>query len=174
MKLLLIWLFFTGQAYASIKVRAREHIEVHTVDRNEQKAVYRGLSNTINIWYEKPYEYSFGLAFGPLLGSAKALDSEIFGSEFTLYSINFEYKVFPSRLLMNTYTRLGLGYSQFRPENDLGIQEGANFYTGLGYEFAFDSFGLALELAYRHTELSAGISVDSFTPSLGLHFYKMI
>ena len=94
MRSLFIFLLLTTDALSAIKVRAREHYEVHSITQRQEKSVYRGFSNTMNIWYEKPYVYSVGLAISPILGSSKAADSsnEPYGSSLTLVNIGLEYK----------------------------------------------------------------------------------
>lgn len=176
MRIILLLALLSSQAYSSIKVRAREHYELHSIQEGGETSVYRGFSNTMNIWYEKPYDYSFGLAISPILGSSKAAgtDDEPYGSRLTLVNIGLEYKVFPHKLLAQTYTRFGAGYSQMLTEQGPDNSTGFNLYSALGYELPLKDFGLALELGYRYTKLSNDISINSFLPSIGLHFYKLI
>ena len=130
----------------------------------------------MNVWYEEPYKYSIGLSFSPIFGSSRATDdnNKPYGDKVKLISTGIEYKVFPHKIFAQTYTRLGLGYSQFWTEEVPERSVGFNFYWGFGYEFPFKNFGLALELGYRYTKLDNDISINSVIPSIGFHFYEMI
>ncbi|MCJ8276607.1 MAG: hypothetical protein MJK18_07180, partial [Bdellovibrionales bacterium] len=76
MKLLFIFVslisLFTIESWAGEwKFRAREHYEIHDISVGNQEFTYKGFSNTLNFWYEDPFNYSLGLAAGPLLGSSR-------------------------------------------------------------------------------------------------------
>ena len=102
MKILLVLLFISSHANASIKARAREHYEVHSIKQGDDKTVYRGFSNTMNVWYEEPYKYSIGLSFSPIFGSSRATDdnNKPYGDKVKLISTGIEYKVFLTKFLL--------------------------------------------------------------------------
>ena len=174
-KILIFWiLVFSGSALAyDIKLRAREHYEILTIKDDVNTAKYAGLSNTVNLWFERPYDMSFGLSFSPVFSGLKSKDSSsVFGSEVQTYNIGFELKKFHKPLFRHAYIRPGLSYSILRPDSNLENLDGVSLYLGLGYEFAFNKFGLALEVAYRGTWLENSTRIQAITPSLGFHFYK--
>ena len=169
-----ILLLATEEAEAyDFKFRAREHYEIHNITAGGQDYKFRGLSNTINAWFEKPYDFSIGLAFSPVLAGIKADETYAIGEKLTLYNVGIEAKYFPKLLSDYLYGRGGVGYSHLE-NSGLGKQDGYNVYFGLGYEIPFKSFGIALEAAIRQVELNNDISDQIFTPSVGLHFYKML
>ena len=177
MRLLFVFsaLLFPVLSQAAIKGRAREHYEVHSISNLDDTEIYRGLSNTFNLWYEVPYKYSLGLAVSPIIGSAQNNDdNNSYGEKVRLYSAGFELKYFPHPLLRNTYLRIGSGYSQLRTETTPRISRGYNLYSGIGYEFRLSRAGIAVEMAYRYSRLNNDIVINTFTPSVGVHFYDAL
>ena len=47
----------------SFKLRIREQYEVNTIKFNGMNYKYNGFSNTLNFWYEDPYNISVGLSY---------------------------------------------------------------------------------------------------------------
>jgi len=158
-----------------IKVRAREHIDFHDIALNDGSDItYRGLSNTINLWWEKPRIYSIGLAFNPIFGSAssdKSHDARL-GDKIKLITLGAEGKYYHRNISPNLFSRLGLGYTRLNTEGYLGDIDGYHGYIGAGWEFDVKGIGIALEIAYRQSRLERGTIVDSITPSIGVHFYR--
>ena len=156
------------------KMRAREHYEIHKVKSNTEDQTFKGLSNTINLWYEEPLKWSLGLAAGPVIGSARPDEGEetvTLGSKVRLYTAGVEYKFFPAPFGM--FFRLGAGWAQLQTNGTVGDLEGYHGYAGIGYEiWLTDKFTTALEFANRWSELEDDVSVSSITPSIGFHFYK--
>ena len=172
MKYLILFIFLLPiTSEAGIKMRAREHFDIHNIDRDGVKETYTGLSNTINVWYEKPFDIAYGFSFNPLIGSARKDQSMLpeLGGRVRFINIGAELKYF---LVKGLFTRFGAGWSQLRSDGVLEISNGYNGYGGLGYEFLINDIGLALEAAYRHSTLQNDIVVGTFTPSLGVHFYN--
>lgn len=170
--LVLIYPFCIFAQSGKFKFRAREHYEIHSISYGNEEETYRGLTNTINAWHEVPFKYSFGLALGPILGSASKEDTklEMFGEKIKLIHIGLEYKYF---FLGQTFTRVGAGWTQLRSTGEIDYINGHHTYLGLGYEFKVNKFGIAVEAAYRWSELSDDVSIESITPSIGFHFYKI-
>ena len=173
--LLLLCLLLSSPLFAQtgqFKFRAREHFEIHNIKYMDQEETYRGLTNTINAWYEVPFDYSFGLAFGPILGSASNEDAPIpeLGEKIKLIHIGLEYKHF---VWQQFFGRIGLGWTQIRSDQALSHLNGHHRYLGVGYEFKVGKFGIALEGAYRWSILPQDLTVNSISPSIGFHFYKI-
>jgi hypothetical protein len=169
------FIFFIQTSFsANIKMRAREHFELHEINNKTEKEMYRGLTNTINLWWEVPYDYSFGLSFSPVISSIKAVEKDsIFGQKITQQNIGLEYKFFLSSIHTSLFSRFGLGYSKL--EVDYGSNNeyyGQFYYLGLGAEIPMGNFGLALELAYRYANYNDNLYIKSITPSIGFHLYK--
>ena len=168
----LLALFSPNAAPGDWKFRAREHYEIHNISVGTQNLDYSGFSNTINFWYEKPFDYSLGIALGPLFISSKISDSSsniLLGNSLKLYSVNVEYKRF---LVKGLFVRPALGWSILDSNGNIESSSGINLYAGAGYEFLIHKVGLAFELAVRQSYLSNDIRVSSFTPSIGIHFYN--
>ena len=175
MKLLVLLLLVSESSFASIKIRAREHYEIHKVKNKGLEGTYKGFSNTINVWYEKPFKYSLGLALSPLIATSKhSKGDDSLGSWIRVVNIGLEYKVFPHEVLKNTFTRLGLGYGELQSDQGAKDLPGYNYYFGIGYEFPISDIGLALEYGYRYSKYKEDKIIQSLIPSIGVHFYKLI
>jgi len=157
-----------------IKARAREHIDFHRISFSDGgNNSYSGLSNTINIWWEKPRIYSVGLAFNPILGSAMA-DSEPdirLSDEVKLITLGMEGKYYHRYVTNKLFSRLGLGATRLDTNSNIDNVDGYHAYIGAGWEFDVKGVGIALEMAFRHSRLAQNIVVNSITPSVGVHFY---
>ena len=170
-------LFFTNYADAftdKIKIRAREHFEAHeySVDGVDEVFEFKGLTNTINLWYEKPFHYSFGLALGPVIGSAKAEDSSVqFGEKVQLWVAGLEGKYFPLKEDYRGFVRLGMSWHKLDTDGSFDSLEGWGLYSGLGWEFPWGKVSIAPELAFRKVYLEKDVEGDILTPSIGFHFY---
>lgn len=162
-----------------IRLRAREHYEMHTIksDVIDLKATYKGFSNTVNLWYEVPYVVSAGLAFSPILGAARNEDNpaRVLGERVRLYSLGLEGKYFPFwRDGLKMFTRIGLGWSQLSTKGTISKANGLHVYLGVGWEFPVWKLSLAPEIAIRQSYLQSDLSVTSITPSIGVHFYSIL
>jgi hypothetical protein len=158
------------------KMRAREHYEVHNIKGENFETKYKGFNNTVNLWWENPYDLYYGFSFSPIFSGLKNKEDQSLGDEIDYFNIGLELKYFPKdylpSVLENFYIRPGTGYSVLKPGNNVNDAKGYNLYLGLGYEYPFKHLGLALEVAYRYANLEDGVSVQSFTPSIGFHFYE--
>ena len=157
------------------KARAREHIDIHKIDiNNGNNLSYSGLSNTINIWWEKPRIYSIGLAFNPIFGSASA-DNDVgtgLSDKIKLITLGVEGKYYHHYAAKNLFSRFGVGASQLDTNGILDNVDGYHLYVGAGWEFDVNGVGIALEMAFRQSRLSQNIIINSITPSIGVHFYR--
>lgn len=158
-----------------IKVRAREHYELLKIKTDNTTDKYKGLSNTVNIWWEEPYEISYGISISPILSSLREEDdNSTFGKKIKTINAGVELKYFPKKLFRYLYLRPGLSYTILKPDKIIANRSGYSAYLGLGYEIPFKKFGLALEFAYRYSELEMNTIIETITPSIGLHFYSEI
>ncbi len=166
---------FEQSAAGDLKVRAREHFDFHKISLNDgDDTFYRGLSNTISIWWEKPWIYSIGFAFNPVIGSADAngdYDARI-GHKIKLITLGLEGKYYHRDIAPSLFSRLGLGYSRLDASGSAGDMDGYHVYIGAGWEFDVKGIGIALEMAFRQSRLAQGGIVNSVTPSIGVHFYR--
>ena len=174
MKIILFIIVSLNQCFScSWKMRARENYEINSIETSNEKLKYKGLSNTINMWCEKPYDYSIGLAYSSIFSNIETKELASFGKEIKLMNISAEYKYFMNDFLKNFFARPSIGYAKLRP--DVGASKDGWFsYLGLGYEYPFKKFGLSLEVAYKYPILKDDIKIKTIQPSLGFHFYKMI
>ncbi|VAW89892.1 hypothetical protein MNBD_GAMMA18-2305 [hydrothermal vent metagenome] len=171
----IVLVMFEKVTAGDIKVRAREHFDFHNVSlNNSDDTSYRGLSNTINVWWEKPRIYSIGLAFNPIIGSASAngdYDARI-SNKIKLITLGMEGKYYHRDIAPSLFSRLGLGYSRLNTNGSIGDIDGYHVYVGAGWEFDVKGIGIALEMAFRQSRLEQGGIVNSITPSIGVHFYR--
>lgn len=159
--------------FSKIKIRAREHFEWHSIEVSKKQETYFGLSNTINIGREIPFESYYGLSFSPILGSAESKDSNLqdIGTDIQLLSVGGEFKHFPTKNYPSLFIRNGIGFNQLTTNGDIKTSDGCFLYSGVGWETKIKTFGLAIELAGRVSKMKNDIFIKSFTPSIGLHFY---
>ena len=172
---LLIMLIAETASAEQIKMRAREHFDFHNIMFSDGAThSYSGLSNTINLWWEKPKNYSLGLAFNPILGSATTDDNvnSRLDEEVRLITLGVEGKYHHRYFVSNLFSRVGFGASRLQGSGATGEVDGYHAYLGLGWEFNVKGVGVALEMAYRRSQLGQGITIDSITPSIGVHFYR--
>ncbi len=154
-------------------VRAREHFETHRYKLNSGEYELTGLTNTLNIWYERPFHHSLGLALSPVIGGAKAkgaVSNEI-GTEVKLWVVGVEGKYFPYGPQRKGFSRLGLSWHTLNTKGTFGDLQGWGYYVGLGWEFPVGMVSLAPEIAIRNIHLGNDVSAAIFTPSIGVHFY---
>ncbi len=178
---LLKWILGFGLLWGSfgysggLRVRIREHFDWYRVKYPSQtsRVSYFGMSNTLNVWYEEPFDYAFGLALMPILGSAKATNGVVSGTneKIRLWNLGVELKYFLQPEVLKIFVRAGLGVNFLDTRAELGTFVGASYYLGLGYEFQIWKLGISPEVALRHVLLEQGANVLLFTPSLGIHFY---
>jgi hypothetical protein len=104
---------------SKIKFRAREHYEVHKININGASSTYKGFSNSLNIWYEKPYDFSYGLVISPIAPSKfKSTDlNPVAGKKIFVLNLGVEAKYFPHIVLDKLYLRGGAGYSFIDTKN---------------------------------------------------------
>jgi len=167
-------IMFEKAVSGDIKLRAREHFDFHNIIIDDNNNTYRGLSNTINLWWEKPRVYSIGLAFNPIFGSASAngnYDARL-SNKIKLITLGVEGKYYHRDISPNLFSRLGLGYTQLDTNGPADGAEGYHAYIGAGWEFDVKGIGIALEMAFRQSRLERDIIVNSITPSIGVHFYR--
>jgi hypothetical protein len=174
MKLLIVFASLWTQLClaADFKMRAREHFDIHQIDLGETSETYTGLSNTINFWWEEPFEMSYGFSANPVIGDASQKDSPLqaLGERVVLVHLGAELKYF---IAGGMFTRVGAGWTQLRTSADLKESNGYHGYSGFGWEFKAGKTGISIEAAYRYSQLQNKIAVLSFTPSVGFHFYEM-
>jgi len=172
LSLILVFIVSDFALSADFKMRAREHYEIHTVQTPNKSQVFRGLSNTINFWWEEPFDISYGFALSPVLASLKSDSTSPLGDEILYYNLGGEVKFFPKVALENIYIRAGLAYAMILPGEGSDLT-GVSFYSGIGYEIPIGNVGLALEVGNRVAFLTDSTMVTSLIPSLGVHFYDL-
>ncbi len=181
LKILKLFLALTGVlgllapnlAYSEkFAIRAREHYDVHKYNLNSQTFEYKGLSNTFNLWWEKPYQWSFGFSFNPLIGSATTEDdASPFGEKIRLWILGLEGKYFPMPDWLLIFLRGGLSYHILEVKDGVSNPEGYGGYLALGYEFKTKKLGIAPELGIRKIKFSRGVEGNLVSFSIGFHFY---
>lgn len=166
-------------AYASdIHLRAREHYEKVEVKNLGSTGLshYEAFTNTLDLWYEVPFRYSFGLAGGPLLATLPLVGhhTDDRPKRIRLLSYGAEAKVFPVPDLFQGFVRGGEFYTSLATRERLGNYYGTSTLIGLGYEWNWKGTGVAPEIDWRFGKLSKDVSFYSLGPAIGLHFYQNI
>lgn len=121
----------------SLRFRARESYETLDIKSGNLSDRYAGFTNTINLFYEKPFKHSYGLAFGSLFSglnsstSTLALDTSI---EF--YFLGLEAKVFLSAFkTQGLFIRPGAYLQQLHNDGVDSKINSTSASAGIGYEF---------------------------------------
>ena len=176
---ILVFISFMAPVYGSdIHLRAREHYELVKVDNLGRPGLtrYEGLTNTLDLWYEVPFRYSFGIAGGPLIATLPVTGSDHAGrpQRIRLMHLGIESKIFLLPEFFQGFVRVGTFYSALASRDDLGSFYGSSILLGIGYELDWNGTGIAPEFDWRFGKLNQGISFQSAGPAIGLHFYTRI
>jgi len=142
----------------------------------DDKATYFGSSNTVNVWFERPFDYSVGFAFSPIFGSSRSRGNVPAGTNASvkLYTIGLEAKYFflqKRTKWKGTFGRLGLAGNILDVRGSVGVNGGFSYYLGFGYEFKLWKTGVAPEIAFRHVFLDGSTRILSISVSLAVHLY---
>ena len=132
-----------------------------------------GLAILCNFWFEKPFDYSYGLAGGSLFSSSRVQGSplEILGSSIKFYYLGLELKYFPSDHLKGLFTRIGLYGTAIDTNRQTGTLRGWSYHSSIGWEFLIKNMiGLAPEIGIRQG-YAQGLFFTSYSLGLGIHFY---
>ncbi len=162
--------------FSDFRMRARETFEVYNFKFESEDKTYKGLSNTFNLWYEKPFRFSFGLAGGALLSSFESSKKQAINGISDKIKIDFlgiEFKYFLIQLKnKGLFVRPGVYWHNLKTNSSRGDIYGRSFYTGIGYEFlVYKGLSLAPELGFKAGK-TREITWTNFNASIGLHFYK--
>ena len=164
-------------AETSLKIRAREHFDtvwIHQKNLDDTYS-YGGIGPNINIWLEDPYRFSIGLSYSVLfINNSKETELPDFGSNMDLTKYGIEGKIYFNPGEGGMFTRIGVSHDVLNTKGSAGTINGLGRYLGLGWEIKFSKIGLALEVAGRRIELEKNIRIDTYSPSIGVHFYGYI
>jgi len=159
------------------RIRAREHyewIELKTGDAGPLH--YAGLSNTIDLGYERPMQWFVAAAISPILATfgQRGENPPSAAERIRLTHLGAEGKLFPWTETPWLFTRLGIFAVELKPLAGTAVtSRGASAYGGVGYEVLLGGIGLAFEFGVRRGEVP-GTTLSSITPSLGVHFYQAL
>ena len=141
---ILLIAILTSTAFAQRwKLRAREHFETHTVTMNNNDYIYKGLSNTVNVYYEVPFKYSIGFALSPVLPDLSNLKQKTsnspLGDRITLTTYGLEIKFHIGQF----FIRPGIGYAYLKSDEvDKKMLVNSHILELDTHEFQFNHFGL--------------------------------
>lgn len=155
-------------------MRARESFEWFDIESSSQDVAYQGLTNTFNLFYEKPMEYSIGLAGGSIFSGLSTTDTPLpgFSDEIKTTFIGLEAKYFPTKALRGFFVRPGLYWKTLNSKGVVGKVDGFMGGVGLGYEIPiWEQIHLVPETGTQFGDLGA-YPVNIKSVSLALHFYN--
>lgn len=161
-------------SWKDIRFRAREHFEVQEFKMGSVRETYKGATNTLNVWYERPFNFSVGLAAGPILGASRANDSDFqpqMGDKVILRWQGLEGKYFPWGESLKVFVRGGVYAHQLTTNGDLGRLTGWGSLAGVGIEIPIGVVSIAPEFSVRQISLSDNVSAFILSPAIGFHFY---
>ncbi len=153
------------------KFRARETYDQFRIFDGPSESKYSGLSNAFNFWKEEPFDLSYGLVIGPLIGGAKAEDSTgLYVDRVKLYFLGAEAKYFYYENF-GLFSRAGI-YYDYLDLSRSRWRDGLGLYIAVGYEFNISGVGVSLESGLRRSDLSQGVVLQALSFALGVHFYE--
>ncbi|MDG1178384.1 MAG: hypothetical protein P8O73_08830 [SAR324 cluster bacterium] len=176
-----VWIFFvlffmTETVRAQQwKLRAREHFDTATLNYGQsiEKETTTGIGPTINFWLEEPYENAFGLALGLMYIDFSRESASIGrGQRMELWKLGLEGKHDPFQGDGGLFIRWGISKNRLKTKGTLGELKGNGGYLGIGWEFPFEILGLAFEIAQRQICFANNFSIETSSPSIGVHFYR--
>ena len=170
-------IFSTLQAEYLFKMRAREHFDTVWIypPSGAQTYVFNGIGPNINIWLENPYHFSFGLSYSVMfINNYPVTDVIEFGKNMNITKIGLESKYYFYPGEGGLFGRVGVSNNSLNTKSTEGSLNGLGGYLGLGWEIKFSKIGLALEVAGRRMEFDNSLRIDSYSPSIGVHFYGYI
>lgn len=176
-----VWIFFvlffmTETVRAQQwKLRAREHFDTATLNYGQsiEKEITSGIGPTINFWLEEPYENAFGLALGLMYIDFSRESASIGrGQRMELWKLGLEGKHDPFQGDGGLFIRWGISKNRLKTKGTLGELKGNGGYLGIGWEFPFEILGLAFEIAQRQIRFANNFSIETSSPSIGVHFYR--
>ena len=159
------------------KLRAREHFDTASINYGHSidKETTPGIGPTINFWFEEPYENAFGFALGLMyINYARESIRIGRGQRMELWKLGLEGKHDPFQGNGGLFFRWGLSKNLLKTKGALGHLNGKGGYLGVGWEFPFKILGLAFEIAKRQVRLENNLSIETSSPSIGVHFYKYL
>lgn len=161
---------------AEFHVRAREHFDTVSIDSDEQSFsdTVSGIVPTINFWFEVPYYWAIGLSWGLMFINNDDYQGVTGVSDnMELTKTGVEAKYWFSRE-GGLFTRLGISQNDLATQGSYGKLTSVGTYLGVGWEFKFEKWGLALEAARREISFDHDLKISTFSPSIGFHFYGYI
>lgn len=143
----------------NFKMRAREHYDRVFLDHKS----YEGFTHRFNLWWEKPMDYYYGFAFGPVWAPLRHEK----GDQATLYHAGIEGKWF---VVVDHpfYLRGALYINAFKTN---ALEKGMSTLLGGGIEIKKWGVGFAFEWAYQSGYLEESGHFNMISPSIGVHFY---
>ena len=176
-----VWIFFVLSFMTETvraqqwKLRAREHFDTATLNYGQsiEKETTTGIGPTINFWLEEPYENAFGLALGLMYIDFSRESASIGrGQRMELWKLGLEGKHDPFQGDGGLFIRWGISKNRLKTKRTLGELKGNGGYLGIGWEFPFEILGLAFEIAQRQIRFANNFSIETSSPSIGVHFYR--
>ena len=163
-------------ALDDIRLRARENYEIIDMEFQGQTQQFQGLSNTFNLWFERPFDISYGLAGGSIFsGFSPDGQNQIPGlsNEIKVDFLGFEVKWFLySQGNQGLFFRPGIYWQNLKSRGRAGKIQGSAYYLGMGYEFLiYKQLSLSPEIAVKRGE-AQDYSWQAVVVSVGLHFYR--
>lgn len=154
-------------------LRARENYEAVKISDSQQN--FSGLSTTINLGFEEPFKYFYGVGIQPGLGNFEEkqdLQSFNLGKEIRVYQIGSDIKYFPKEGSLG-FVRNTLFYALVSTKTSVDNIGGYGASISAGWEFwLYDLFSLAPEVGYKYTRLRTDENLNTIFISIGVHFYK--
>jgi hypothetical protein len=168
------------EPHGMLAIRFREHFDVSQIRWGDAgvNQGYFGATNTVNLWWEVPGRYAFGLAFMPVLTDgygAIGQGSLLVDDRVTLWNFGLEGKWhLPRWGGFGPYLRGGVYGSRLVVSDFYGGDRwGGSYYAAFGGEVpVWDRrIGIAVDLGFRHTILERDTQILSFSPSVAVALY---
>lgn len=175
---------FTKNLEGAWRARAREHYEIQNFEVDQQEvAGCKGLTNTLNIWYEAPPFIYVGLAGNPIIGSLTTEESKHenltrlirhchLGVEAKV-NLGLPFMAWGNQedcLICNLYLRVGLYKSTIDVGGDKASIDGMSQSINLAYYIEFNKVDISIEAGTREGSYENNLQLKGRQIALGVHF----
>ncbi|OGG96547.1 MAG: hypothetical protein A2508_02120 [Candidatus Lambdaproteobacteria bacterium RIFOXYD12_FULL_49_8] len=173
-------LLMSGTAWAyDFKIRAREHFDTMKLTYGEassdnQTRNHSGIGPMLDFWFEEPFANSFGFAYGMTYINNNGETPYAQGSRDTeMWTTGIEGKHFFIKD-GGLFGRWAASRQRLKSYDAFGELKGTSGYLGVGWEFHLGKIGLAFETGRVRASFERQITIESESPSIGVHFYGYI
>ncbi len=153
------------------RVRARERFQTghYNAGDGNGRFAFNGFASAVDLWYEKPFDWSAGLTV-----QRGGLNRNAGDGRANTTTLGLEAKVFPVKdLRVPLFVRAGILVEAFDRSGSDPARWSPGIATSAGAEFLVKRIGIAPEFGLRSFWGPSGRYHTSATFAIGVHFYQI-